>query len=258
MELDTIRMHVASPEEVRTWSSGEVLLPETLDWRTLEPVQGGLFCRQIFGPDEDRLGHIELAEPLENIWLRKTLTRLLGIPAKRLRKLMDRSPDEGPLLQVLPVASPKLRPLEPTGDGRHYRSSHLNELYRRVVNRNNRLRHLLELRAPDPVLDNERQMLQRTVDALLDRAPGSHAFKDAKTGRRLASLADHLMRRLRLAAGLPAGPAEAPPPSEDLLREVAEVFRCAGLELDALSRQAIARRLLRRIGAEPPEEEQLF
>ena len=314
-EFDAIKIGLASPEKVRSWSYGEVKKPETINYRTFKPERDGLFCAKIFGPIKDyeclcgkykrlkhrgvicekcnvevtlskvrreRMGHIELASPVAHIWFLKSLPSRLGMvldmtlrdiervlyfeayvvtdpgmtPLTRcqllteddyltkveefgdefsasmgaegvrdlLRKLdlngeMDQlrkdlaatgsdtkikkiakrlkvleafnksgiKPD-WMVLEVLPVLPPDLRPLVPL-DGGRFATSDLNDLYRRVINRNNRLKRLLELKAPEIIVRNEKRMLQEAVDSLLDNGRRGKAMTGANK-RPLKSLAD--------------------------------------------------------------------
>ncbi|NBV88006.1 MAG: DNA-directed RNA polymerase subunit beta' [Betaproteobacteria bacterium] len=315
-QFDAIRIGLASPDKIRSWSYGEVKKPETINYRTFKPERDGLFCAKIFGPVKDyeclcgkykrlkhrgvicekcgvevtlakvrreRMGHIELASPIAHIWFLKSLPSRLGMvldmtlrdiervlyfeayvviepgmtPLKRgqimseddhiakveqygegefeavmgaegiaallssidldrevetLRKdLAETSSDakikkiakrlkvlEGfqksgvkpdwMVMQVLPVLPPELRPLVPL-DGGRFATSDLNDLYRRVINRNNRLKRLLELRAPEIIVRNEKRMLQESVDSLLDNGRRGKAMTGANK-RALKSLAD--------------------------------------------------------------------
>ena len=313
--FDSIRIGLASPEMIRSWSFGEVKKPETINYRTFKPERDGLFCAKIFGPVKDyeclcgkykrlkhrgvicekcgvevtqakvrreRMGHIELASPTAHIWFLKSLPSRIGLmldmtlreiervlyfeafvvidpgmtpltrgqlltdemyleaieahgdefdarmgaeavhellssldlPAelvkvredigntnsetkiKRLSKrlkLIESFIDSGNkpewmVLTVLPVLPPDLRPLVPL-DGGRFATSDLNDLYRRVINRNNRLRRLLELNAPDIIVRNEKRMLQESVDALLDNGRRGRAITGTNK-RPLKSLAD--------------------------------------------------------------------
>ena len=314
-EFDAIRIGLASPEKIRSWSYGEVKKPETINYRTFKPERDGLFCAKIFGPIKDyeclcgkykrlkhrgvicekcnvevtlskvrreRMGHIELASPVAHIWFLKSLPSRLGMVldmtlrdiervlyfeayvvtdggmtpllrgqllteddylakleeygddfsaamgaegvrdllrkldltremdklrtdlaatgsdtkikkiAKRLKVLeaFSRSgvkPD-WMIMEVLPVLPPELRPLVPL-DGGRFATSDLNDLYRRVINRNNRLRRLLELKAPEIIVRNEKRMLQESVDSLLDNGRRGKAMTGANK-RALKSLAD--------------------------------------------------------------------
>ena len=314
-EFDSIRIGLASPEMIRSWSYGEVKKSETINYRTFKPERDGLFCAKIFGPIKDyeclcgkykrlkhrgvicekcgvevtlakvrreRMGHIELASPVAHIWFLKSLPSRMGllldmtlrdierilyfegfvvidpgmtplergqllndeqylesieeygdefdarmgaeaihellrtlnldeqvirlreeIPAtgsetkikkltKRL-KLMEAFLDSGNrpewmILKVLPVLPPDLHPLVPL-DGGRFATSDLNDLYRRVINRNNRLKRLLDLNAPDIIVRNEKRMLQEAVDALLDNGRRGKAITGSNK-RPLKSLAD--------------------------------------------------------------------
>ncbi|MBD2859323.1 DNA-directed RNA polymerase subunit beta' [Spongiibacter sp. KMU-158] len=314
-EFDSIRIGLASPELIRSWSFGEVKKPETINYRTFKPERDGLFCAKIFGPVKDyeclcgkykrlkhrgvicekcgvevalakvrreRMGHIELASPVAHIWFLKSLPSRIGllldmtlrdierilyfesyvvtdpgmttldkgqllndeqyyeameefgddftakmgaeaiqhllleldlneevnrlreeIPAtnsetkikklsKRL-KLIEALADSGNkpewmVMEVLPVLPPDLRPLVPL-DGGRFATSDLNDLYRRVINRNNRLKRLLDLNAPDIIVRNEKRMLQESVDALLDNGRRGRAITGSNK-RPLKSLAD--------------------------------------------------------------------
>jgi DNA-directed RNA polymerase subunit beta' len=309
--FESIRIGLASPEKIRSWSSGEVKKPETINYRTLKPERDGLFCERIFGPTKDwechcgkykrvrykgvicdrcgvevtrskvrreRLGHIELAAPVSHIWYFKgipsrmglildmsprTLEKVLyfvsyivldpgdvpdldkkqllneaeyrelkeqygsrfraGMGAEAIKELlgqidMDKLSEElrielrestgqrrvrairrlevveafrksgdkadWMILDVIPVIPPELRPMVQL-DGGRFATSDLNDLYRRVINRNNRLKRLLDLGAPDIIVRNEKRMLQEAVDALIDNGrrgrpvtgPGNRALK---------------------------------------------------------------------------------
>ncbi len=314
-EFDALRIKLASPEEIRSWSYGEVKKPETINYRTFKPEREGLFCAKIFGPIKDyeclcgkykrlkhrgvvcekcgvevtlakvrreRMGHIELACPVAHIWYLKSLpsrigllldmtlrdierilyfeayvvvdpgmtslergqllseegyldaleefgddfTALMGAEAiqrllrdidltaeietirselpnttsetkikklsKRLKVMTafmeSRNKPEWMILNVLPVLPPDLRPLVPL-DGGRFATSDLNDLYRRVINRNNRLKRLLDLNAPDIIVRNEKRMLQEAVDALLDNGRRGRAILGSNR-RPLKSLAD--------------------------------------------------------------------
>src|SRR5947199_267950 len=314
-EFDAIKIGLASPEKIRSWSFGEVKKPETINYRTFKPERDGLFCAKIFGPIKDyeclcgkykrlkhrgvicekcgvevtlakvrreRMGHIELASPVAHIWFLKSLPSRMGMvldmtlrdiervlyfeayvvtdpgltPLNRaqllteddyLAKLEQHGDDfsatmgaegirellkaldvpheieklrkelestgsdtkikkiakrlkvleafhksgikpEWMILEVLPVLPPELRPLVPL-DGGRFATSDLNDLYRRVINRNNRLKRLLELKAPDIIVRNEKRMLQEAVDSLLDNGRRGKAMTGANK-RPLKSLAD--------------------------------------------------------------------
>jgi DNA-directed RNA polymerase subunit beta' len=282
-DFDWIQIKIASPEEIRSWSHGEVTKPETINYRSFKPERDGLFCERIFGPVKDwechcgkfkriryrghicdkcgvevtlskvrreRMGHIELAVPVAHIWFFKTLPSqmgyLLGMKLRDLErviyyaayvvtspgkqeveelaedlrvevatetskhrkkkklkrlKVIDaiRGSDEDPfkrnnpehfIMDVIPVIPPDLRPLVPL-DGGRFATSDLNDLYRRVINRNNRLKKLLEMRAPEVILRNEKRMLQEAVDALFDNGRRGKAIR-GRGKRPLKSLSDML------------------------------------------------------------------
>lgn len=313
--FDAIRIGLASPEVIRSWSFGEVKKPETINYRTFKPERDGLFCAKIFGPIKDyeclcgkykrlkhrgiicekcgvevtqakvrreRMGHIELASPVAHIWFLKSLPSRIGLALdmglrdverilyfesyvvtdpgmtalergqllteesyldameeygddfealmgaeaiEKLLKFLDlkeeiaRIREELPsissetklkkytkrlklleafdesgnrpewmVLSVLPILPPDLRPLVAL-DGGRFATSDLNDLYRRVINRNNRLKRLLELNAPDIIVRNEKRMLQEAVDALLDNGRRGRAITGTNK-RPLKSLAD--------------------------------------------------------------------
>jgi DNA-directed RNA polymerase subunit beta' len=316
--FDQIRISIASPERIRSWSYGEIKKPETINYRTFKPERDGLFCARIFGPIKDyeclcgkykrmkyrgiicekcgvevtlskvrrdRMGHIELASPVAHIWFLKSLPSRIGLlldmtlkdlervlyfenyvviepgltPLKqrqllneeeylqaqddygedqftasigaealrtmlsaidldqerdqlradlretsseaRRKKLVKRlklveafieskSRPEWMILEVVPVIPPELRPLVPL-DGGRFATSDLNDLYRRVINRNNRLKRLIELRAPDIIVRNEKRMLQEAVDALFDNGRRGRIISGANK-RPLKSLSDML------------------------------------------------------------------
>jgi DNA-directed RNA polymerase subunit beta' len=316
--FDQIRISIASPERIRSWSYGEIKKPETINYRTFKPERDGLFCARIFGPIKDyeclcgkykrmkyrgiicekcgvevtlskvrrdRMGHIELASPVAHIWFLKSLPSRIGLlldmtlkdlerilyfenyvvieagltPLKqhqllneeeylkaqedfgedqftaaigaealrtmlsaidlveekvklrdelretsseaRRKKLVKRlklveafidsnSRPEWMILEVVPVIPPELRPLVPL-DGGRFATSDLNDLYRRVINRNNRLKRLIELRAPDIIVRNEKRMLQEAVDALFDNGRRGRVITGANK-RPLKSLSDML------------------------------------------------------------------
>ncbi len=318
LTFDQIRISIASPDQIRSWSYGEIKKPETINYRTFKPERDGLFCARIFGPIKDyeclcgkykrmkfrgiicekcgvevtlakvrreRMGHIELASPVAHIWFLKSLPsrialmmdmtlkdveRVLyfesylvlepgltdlklhqllsedeyqrkidefgedafsvGIGAEALKavlaaidlaktraelraelkettseakrkklvkrlKLVEAFLESGTrpewmILEVIPVIPPELRPLVPL-DGGRFATSDLNDLYRRVINRNNRLKRLIELRAPDIIVRNEKRMLQEAVDALFDNGRRGRAITGANK-RPLKSLSDML------------------------------------------------------------------
>ncbi len=316
--FDEIRISIASPERIRSWSYGEIKKPETINYRTFKPERDGLFCARIFGPIKDyeclcgkykrmkyrgiicekcgvevtlskvrreRMGHIELASPVAHIWFLKSLPSRIGLlldmtlkdlervlyfeyfvvvepgltalkmhqllseeefltaqeeygedsfeamigaeamkkmlssleleeerivvreelretgsEAKRKKlvkrlKLIEAFMESGArpewmILDVVPVIPPELRPLVPL-DGGRFATSDLNDLYRRVINRNNRLKRLIELRAPDIIVRNEKRMLQEAVDALFDNGRRGRVITGANK-RPLKSLSDML------------------------------------------------------------------
>ena len=316
--FDSIRISIASPEQMRSWSFGEVKKPETINYRTFKPEKDGLFCARIFGPIKDyeclcgkykrmkykgiicekcgvevtltrvrreRMGHIDLASPVAHIWFLKSLPSRIGLivdmtlkelervlyfenfiviepgmtplkekqllteeeyyaaqdeygeenfragigaealkeiladldleeekvqveedlretgsEAKRKKlvkrlKLLDAFIESGTrpewmILDIVPVLPPDLRPLVPL-DGGRFATSDLNDLYRRVINRNNRLKRLIELRAPDIIVRNEKRMLQESVDALFDNGRRGRVITGANK-RPLKSLSDML------------------------------------------------------------------
>ena len=317
-DFDSIRISLASPEKIRSWSHGEVTKPETINYRTFKPERDGLFCAKIFGPVTDweclcgkykrmkhrgvicdkcgvevtlskvrreRLGHIELASPCSHVWFFKGLPSRIGyllditmrdlehilyfetfvcidpgevpgmkqkeiLPEEKLRELqrefagrftagmgaeaikellrrvdidklaedlrekMKVDPSlqkrikfakrlkvveafrksgnkpEWMILDVIPVLPPELRPLVPL-DGGRFATSDLNDLYRRVINRNNRLKKLMELHAPDVIVRNEKRMLQEAVDALFDNGRRGRVLRGTNN-RPLKSLSDTL------------------------------------------------------------------
>ena len=317
-DFDSIRISLASPEKIRSWSHGEVTKPETINYRTFKPERDGLFCARIFGPVADweclcgkykrmkhrgvicdkcgvevtlsrvrreRLGHIELASPSSHVWFFKGLPSRIGyllditlrelervlyyeayvivdpgeatglnmgevVSDERKRQLDQEFPGkfvammgaegvkellkrvdvealsqmirekmkteasaqkklkyakrlrvaesfrksgnkpEWMILDVIPVIPPELRPLVPL-DGGRFATSDLNDLYRRVINRNNRLKKLMELHAPDVIVRNEKRMLQEAVDALFDNGRRGRVLRGANN-RPLKSLSDTL------------------------------------------------------------------
>jgi len=317
VSFDAIRIRLASPEKVRSWSYGEVKKPETINYRSFKPEKDGLFCAKIFGPTKDwecncgkykrmkhrgivcdkcgveviqskvrreRMGHIELASPVAHIWFLKGLPSRIGtlldmslkqlerilyfesyvviepgatdlrekdlISEERYRTLMQDQPSgfkagigaeairellrkinleaervalhdkvngtnslaqkkkyikrlkvidsfirsgnkpEWMIMDVIPVLPPELRPLVPL-DGGRFATSDLNDLYRRVINRNNRLKRLMELKAPGVIIRNEMRMLQEAVDALFDNGRRGRAIRGPNK-RPLKSLSDML------------------------------------------------------------------
>ena len=318
IEFESIKIGLASPEQIRSWSYGEVTKPETINYRTLKPEQGGLFCEAIFGPQKDwechcgkykrirykgkvcercgvevtrakvrreRMGSIELAAPVSHIWYFKTIPSRMGLAleispkaleqviyfskyivtnpgqtgvekktilnekqyrelkelnfqdkeftaemgAEAIKKLLSEidleetckdlrkdletatgqkririfkrlevleafkasgNRPEWMILDVLPVIPPDLRPMVQL-DGGRFATSDLNDLYRRVINRNNRLRRLLDLKAPDIIVRNEKRMLQEAVDALIDNGRRGKPVT-GPNNRALKSLSDML------------------------------------------------------------------
>jgi len=317
ISFNAIRISLASPEKIRSWSHGEVKKPETINYRTFKPERDGLFCAKIFGPTKDyecncgkykrmrhrgvvcekcgveviqskvrreRMGHIELASPVVHIWFLKSLPSRIGalldmslkdiekilyfesyvvtdagstplhykelltearyrkaleehgstftaqMGAEAIRKLLKAvdvaklseelrqemrevnsevrrkkvakrlkvvnafknsgNRPEWMVLEVIPVIPPDLRPLVPL-DGGRFATSDLNDLYRRVINRNNRLKRLMELNAPDMIIRNEKRMLQEAVDALFDNGRRGRAIT-GQNRRPLKSLSDML------------------------------------------------------------------
>jgi DNA-directed RNA polymerase subunit beta' len=317
IDFDSIKIRLASPEKIRSWSHGEVTKPETINYRTFKPERDGLFCAKIFGPITDweclcgkykrmkhrgvicdkcgvevtqskvrreRMGHIELACPVSHVWFFKGLPSRIGhlldislrdlerilyfesyvvvdpgdcpevkrqelVSDDRYRQLRDKysklrcamgaeaikellkrvdvekdavelrdkmktensvqkkikyakrlkvveafrksgNRPEWMILDVIPVIPPELRPLVPL-DGGRFATSDLNDLYRRVINRNNRLKKLIELRAPDVIVRNEKRMLQEAVDALFDNGRRGRVLRGANN-RPLKSLSDTL------------------------------------------------------------------
>src|SRR6187431_2031896 len=316
-DFDAIRISLASPEKILSWSHGEVTKPETINYRTFKPERDGLFCAKIFGPITDweclcgkykrmkhrgvicdkcgvevtqakvrreRLGHITLATPVSHVWFFKGLPSRIGhlldislrelervlyfeayvvvdpldsdlnqnqllseeqyrkareewghkfraqMGAEAIKELLKRvnveklaeelrtkmrsepsaqkklkyakrlkvvdsfrkstNHPEWMILDVIPVIPPELRPLVPL-DGGRFATSDLNDLYRRVINRNNRLKKLIELKAPDVIIRNEKRMLQEAVDALFDNGRRGRVLRGANN-RPLKSLSDTL------------------------------------------------------------------
>src|SRR5258705_35117 len=223
--FDQIRISIASPEKILSWSYGEIKKPETINYRTFKPERDGLFCARIFGPIKDyeclcgkykrmkykgiicekcsvevtlsrvrreRMGHIELAAPVAHIWFLKSLPSRIGLLLDMTLKAFQQSGNkpEWMILTQVQVIPPDLRPLVPL-DGGRFATSDLNDLYRRVINRNNRLKRLIELRAPDIIIRNEKRMLQEAVDALFDNGRRGRVITGANK-RPLKSLADML------------------------------------------------------------------
>tara|TARA_A200000113_G_scaffold72757_1_gene63718 strand:+ start:1073 stop:5194 length:4122 start_codon:yes stop_codon:yes gene_type:complete len=316
--FNSLKISIASPDDIRSWSFGEIKKPETINYRTFKPEKDGLFCSRIFGPVKDyeclcgkykrmkfrgiicekcgvevtlskvrrdRMGHIELAAPVSHIWFMKSLpsriATLLDMTIKNLEKvlyfeqfivvepgltdlkkgeiiseeqfidyqdeygedsfsaaigaeaieqmllsidleadynqskidltetkselkktkitkrlkliesfILSKNKPEWMIMRVLPVIPPELRPLVPL-DGGRFATSDLNDLYRRVINRNNRLKRLIDLRAPDIIIRNEKRMLQESVDALFDNGRRGRVITSTNK-RPLKSLSDML------------------------------------------------------------------
>src|SRR5437870_3706841 len=222
--FDQIRISLASPEMIRTWSYGEVKKPETINYRTFKPERDGLFCAKIFGPIKDyeclcgkykrlkhrgvicekcgvevaltrvrreRMGHVELASPVAHIWFLKSLPSRIGLLLDMTLRDIERVLYFEAFVVIEPgmtMLPPDLRPLVPL-DGGRFATSDLNDLYRRVINRNNRLKRLLDLNAPDIIVRNEKRMLQESVDALLDNGRRGRAITGSNK-RPLKSLSD--------------------------------------------------------------------
>ena len=333
-DFDAIRISLASPEKIRSWSHGEVTKPETINYRTFKPERDGLFCARIFGPVTDweclcgkykrmkhrgvicdkcgvevtlskvrreRLGHIELASPCSHVWFFKGLPSRIGhlldislrdlesvlyfeayvvvepgdapvkdhevikdeakyreldqqyrpagfkamMGAEAIKELLKRVEVEAlsgelrekmkhesslqkrlkyakrlkvveafrksgnkpnwMILDVIPVIPPELRPLVPL-DGGRFATSDLNDLYRRVINRNNRLKKLMDLHAPEVIVRNEKRMLQEAVDALFDNGRRGRVLRGANN-RPLKSLVRHAQRQAGTLPPEPAGQA---------------------------------------------------
>ncbi len=316
--FDTMKISIASPERILSWSHGEVTKPETINYRTLKPERDGLFCEKIFGPTKDwecscgklnknrhkgqvcdkcgvestrakvrreRMGHIELAAPVSHIWYLKAVPSRIGLildvtpkalekviyfssyivtdkgftaledkqlltegeyndmverygedafkaamGAEAVKELLEKinldelaaqlskeletatgqkrvklykrlevcesfrqsgNRPEWMILDILPVIPPEIRPMVQL-DGGRFATSDLNDLYRRVINRNNRLKKLLELSAPDIIVRNEKRMLQEAVDSLIDNGRRGRAVTGGTSNRPLKSLSDML------------------------------------------------------------------
>src|SRR5438093_1047984 len=214
VDFDAIKIRLASPEKIRSWSHGEVTKPETINYRTFKPERDGLFCAKIFGPITDweclcgkykrmkhrgvicdkcgvevtqskvrreRMGHIELACPVSHVWFFKGLPsrigHLLDISLRDLERILYFES----YVVVDPGDCPEVKRQELISD----------DLYRRVINRNNRLKKLIELRAPDVIVRNEKRMLQEAVDALFDNGRRGRVLRGANN-RPLKSLSDTL------------------------------------------------------------------
>src|SRR5438045_238856 len=224
-DFDSIRISLASPERIRSWSHGEVTKPETINYRTFKPERDGLFCARIFGPVTDweclcgkykRMKHrgvicdkcgVEVSkELLKRVEIEELSTELREKMkhetslqkrlkyAKRLKVVeafrKSGNKPQWMILDVIPVIPPELRPLVPLDCGR-FATSDLNDLYRRVINRNNRLKKLMDLHAPEVIVRNEKRMLQEAVDALFDNGRRGRVLRGANN-RPLKSLSDTL------------------------------------------------------------------
>src|SRR5207245_944481 len=190
--FDAIRIKLAAPQKIRDWSHGEVKKPETINYRTFKPERDGLFCARIFGPTKDYegacgndkrmkvgMGAEAIRELLRDLDLdalaRDLRAQMLGETSVQKRKkivkrlkvieafLKSGNQPDWMILEVVPVIPPELRPLVPL-DGGRFATSDLNDLYRRVINRNNRLKRLMDLKAPEIIIRNEKRMLQEAVD----------------------------------------------------------------------------------------------
>src|SRR5947199_181215 len=222
-DFEAIRISLASPEKIRQWSHGEVTKPETINYRTFKPERDGLFCARIFGPVADweclrgkykRMKHRGVICDKCGVEVIKELLSMVNIEelsvelrrrmreetsqqkklkfSKRLKVttsfLKSGNHPEWMILDVIPVIPPELRPLVPL-DGGRFATSDLNDLYRRVINRNNRLKKLMELKAPDVIIRNEKRMLQEAVDALFDNGRRGRVLRGANN-RPANSLSD--------------------------------------------------------------------
>src|SRR5258707_266048 len=183
LSFSAIRISLASPEKIREWSHGEVKKPETINYRTFKPERDGLFCAKIFGPVKDYECNCGKYKRMKH---RGIVCEKCGVEA--FRESGNRP--EWMMLTVIPVLPPDLRPLVPL-DGGRFATSDLNDLYRRVINRNNRLKRLLELNAPEIIIRNERRMLQEAVDALFDNGRRGKTITGPNK-RPLKSLSDML------------------------------------------------------------------
>src|SRR3989441_125251 len=231
MTFGAIRIKLAAPQKIRDWSHGEVKKPETINYRTFKPERDGLFCARIFGPTKDYecacgkykrmkfAGVIcakcafgvgmgaeairELLRAMDMDVLARELRSGMSVEtsAQKRKKIVKRlkvveaflksgNQPEWMILEVLPVIPPELRPLVPL-DGGRFATSDLNDLYRRVINRNNRLKRLMELRAPEIIIRNEKRMLQEAVDALFDNGRRGRVIT-GPNNRPLKSLSDTL------------------------------------------------------------------
>src|SRR6267378_2634484 len=223
--FDAIRIKLAAPQKIRDWSHGEVKKPETINYRTFKPERDGLFCARIFGPTKDyecacgkykrmkfagvvcdKCGVEAIRELLRDMDLdslaRDLRAQMLGETSIQKRKkivkrlkvieafLKSGNQPDWMILEVVPVIPPELRPLVPL-DGGRFATSDLNDLYRRVINRNNRLKRLMDLKAPEIIIRNEKRMLQEAVDALFDNGRRGRVIT-GPNNRPLKSLSDTL------------------------------------------------------------------
>src|SRR5258705_67168 len=226
--FNSIRIRLASPDVIRSWSHGEVTKPETINYRSFKPEKDGLFCEKIFGPVKDwecNCGKYKRIRyrgvvcdrcPVEvpqakvraqskvetSVQRKKEQPRRVRI-VEAFRNSENRP--EWMILEVVPVLPPDLRPLVPLEGGR-FATSDLNDLYRRVINRNNRLKKLMDIKAPEVILRNEKRMLQEAVDALFDNGRRSRAVR-GQGNRPLKSLSDMLKgNQGRFRQNLPGNP----------------------------------------------------
>src|SRR5436309_708298 len=212
--FDAIRIKLAAPQKIRDWSHGEVKKPETINYRTFKPERDGLFCARIFGPTKDyecacgkykrmkfagivcdKCGvEVTRARVLRAQMLGETSVQKRKKIVKRLKVieafLKSGNQPDWMILEVVPVIPPELRPLVPL-DGGRFATSDLNDLYRRVINRNNRLKRLMDLKAPEIIIRNEKRMLQEAVDALFDNGRRGRVIT-GPNNRPLKSLSDTL------------------------------------------------------------------
>src|SRR6266478_993516 len=169
LNFNAIRISLASPEKIRSWSHGEVKKPETINYRTFKPERDGLFCAKIFGPTKDYECNCGKYKRMRH---RGVVCEKCGVEVIQSKVRRERM---GHVDLATPVIPPDLRPLVPL-DGGRFATSDLNDLYRRVINRNNRLKRLMELNAPDIIIRNEKRMLQEAVDALFDNGRRGRAI----------------------------------------------------------------------------------
>src|SRR5436309_1330598 len=196
--FDAVKIGLASPETIRAWSHGEVKKPETINYRTLKPERDGLFCERIFGPQKDWECH---CGKYKRIRFKGIICDRCGVEVTRAKVRLKRlevveafrksgNKPEWMILDVTPVIPPDLRPMVQL-DGGRFATSDLNDLYRRVINRNNRLKRLLDLGAPEIIVRNEKRMLQEAVDALIDNGRRGRPVT-GPNNRPLKSLSDML------------------------------------------------------------------